>query len=263
MCIATSVGKKGKNGKSDVKTIQMLLNLNLHRLIPLAPLAEDGGIGDKTIFAITEFQRRNLNTPNPDGKVDPIGKTLTALQSGMPDGFTKEKLAAIFINAKPELIEKFFNPLLVKMNDNGITTLLRKAHFLAQIGHESGELRFTEEIASGAAYEGRADLGNTETGDGVRFKGRGLIQLTGRANYQAYGDARGKDYVTPENYKLIATDADLAVDVACWFWNEHNLNDKADKDDLNGITKTINGGFNGLEDRKKKLKRAKFFLKIS
>ena len=263
MCLVSSVGKKGNNARTDVKTIQILLNLNLYQLIPLASLSEDGGIGDKTIGAITEFQKRIMRTPAPDGKVDPNGKTLTALQTGMPEGFTKEKLAGIFINAKWELIDRFFNSLLTKMNDNGITTPLRRAHFLAQIGHESGELRYTEEIATGAAYEGRADLGNTETGDGVRFKGRGLIQLTGRANYQAYGDARKKDFVTPENYKQIATDPDLAVDVACWFWNEHSLNEKADKDDINGITQTINGGYNGLDDRKKKLKRAKFFLKIT
>ncbi len=68
------------------------------------------------------------------------------------------------------------------MNENGINTPLRRVHFFAQIGHESKELIYSEEIASGRAYEGRFDLGNTQPGDGVRFKGRGLIQITGRAN---------------------------------------------------------------------------------
>jgi putative chitinase len=134
------------------------------------------------------------------------------------------------------------------------------AHLLAQVGHESGDLRFSEEIASGAAYEGRADLGNTQPGDGPRFKGRGLIQLTGRANYTAFGRDRNRDFITPENYRLIATDPNLAVDVAGWFWVKHGLNAFADADNVREITRRINGGFNGLDDRTARLARAKFFL---
>ena len=141
----------------------------------------------------------------------------------------------------------------------GIDTPLRRAHFLAQIGHESGELRFTAEIASGEAYEGRRDLGNTEPGDGPRFKGRGLIQLTGRANYRAFGEALGMDFLTGDNPQRLATDPALAVEVACWFWRTRGLNTFADRDDAEGATRRINGGLNGLGDRLRQLTRARFF----
>ena len=121
---------------------------------------------------------------------------------------------------------------------------------------------YNEEVASGQAYEGRADLGNTETGDGKRFKGRGLIQLTGRANYQAYGEYKGQDFTTEDNMKRVATDPNLATDVAGWFWTESkSLNQLADIDDVNSITYKINGGYNGLAERKAHLARAKFFLR--
>src|ERR1700722_5844619 len=79
------------------------------------------------------------------------------------------------------------------MKEGSINTCPRKSAFLAQIAHESGQLVYMEELASGAAYEGRKDLGNTHKGDGKRFKGRGPIQLTGRANYRAAGKALGLD----------------------------------------------------------------------
>ena len=147
------------------------------------------------------------------------------------------------------------------MPANGIDTPLRCMHFLAQIGHESAGFRYTEEIASGEAYEGRADLGNTQPGDGVRFKGRGLIQLTGRANYAAYGKAIGVDLVDTDAYETLATDPERAVDVACWFWSTHGLNALADADDIEAVTRRINGGLNGLDDRKAYLHRARFFVR--
>jgi len=262
MCITLSVGDKGKNRRNDVLTIQILLNLNLHRLIPYSPSPQDGKINDQTTAMIQEFQIRIMNMAKPDRKVDPRGKTLAALREGIPDAFSQEKLQGIMINATEATVKKYFSPLQVKMPANEINTPMRTAHFLAQLGHESGEFRYSEEIASGAAYEGRKDLGNTQKGDGKRFKGRGLIQLTGRANYKAYGDATGKDFTTDDTAKLIATDAELAVDVSCWFWKTHKLNSLADADNVTAITKRINGGYNGLEDRKAKLVRAKFFLKV-
>src|SRR5512134_1807593 len=108
----------------------------------------------------------------------------------MPAGFTREKLWAIMIEAVEAQLDRYFEPLAEAMPANDINTPLRIAHFLAQLGHESGDLRYSEELASGIAYEGRLDLGNTQPGDGMRFKGRGLIQLTGRANYTRYGQAR-------------------------------------------------------------------------
>lgn len=142
----------------------------------------------------------------------------------------------------------------------GITTNLRMAHFLAQIAHESGELRYTQELASGKAYEGRKDLGNTHVGDGVRFKGRGLIQITGRANYEAYKKFCGYDVVArPELLEKPLG----AVRSAMWYWREHGLNGLADKDSLESVTKRINGGYNGLESRRKYLRRAKVALGLN
>lgn len=138
-----------------------------------------------------------------------------------------------------------------------INTPLRQAHFIAQILHESGSFRYREEIASGAAYEGRKDLGNTKKGDGKRFKGRGLIQLTGRANYEAYGKSLGRESEILSNPKLVAEEDELNVDVAGWFWDRAKLNALADKDDLKAITRRINGGYTGLADRKAFLERAK------
>lgn len=140
------------------------------------------------------------------------------------------------------------------MTKAGINTPLRKAHFLAQVLHESGGFIYKEEIASGKAYEGRADLGNTQPGDGVRFKGRGWIQLTGRANYRKFGAMIGVDL---ENKPLLAATEENAAKLACAYWTDRKLNEKADADDLVGITKRINGGTNGLDDRRAKLASAK------
>ena len=154
--------------------------------------------------------------------------------------------------------ERFTEPILECWNKYSIDTPLRRAHWLAQIGHESGQLHYTEEIASGAAYEGRGDLGNISLGDGRRFKGRGLIQLTGRANYTRYNAFVAPDVVShPE---LIATDATLAADVAGWFWSQAGLNTWADRDDIRTITRRINGGYNGFQDRVQLLEQAKTAL---
>lgn len=135
-----------------------------------------------------------------------------------------------------------------------IDTGLRIAHFIAQICHESAGLRTTEEFASGEAYEGRADLGNVRPGDGVRFKGRGLIQLTGRANYTRYGRILGVDLVAcPE----LAAEPVLSLRIACTYWTDRKINPPADRDDLIAVTRLINGGLNGLADRRRRLRRAR------
>jgi len=125
--------------------------------------------------------------------------------------------------------------------------------FLAQIGHESAELRYTEELASGSAYEGRKDLGNTQPGDGVRYKGRGLIQLTGRSNYALCGLAL--DLPLLDQPQLLAGYSPATLS-AGWFWNNNNLNSYCDKGDFIGLTKRINGGTNGLASRQAYLDRA-------
>ena len=136
----------------------------------------------------------------------------------------------------------------------GIDTMLRAAHFLAQICMESDGFCTAVEYASGAAYEGRRDLGNTQPGDGVRFKGRGLIMITGRANYARYGHLLNLPLLeTP----ALAADPVHAVAIAIEFWTAHGLNTFADKDDIRSITRRINGGLNGLLARQLYLTRAK------
>lgn len=256
MCIRSSVGAGGKNLRDDVRTVQLLLNMHHAQIV--GPLVPDGVCGPTTIAAIQQFQHGVIGGKDAAGIVTPDGTTLIALRSSMPPGFTEEKLQGILIHASAANCTHFFAPMLAAMQSAQINTPLRQAHFLAQVGHESAELRYTEELASGAAYEGRKDLGNTQKGDGIRFKGRGLIQLTGRTNYIAFGKSVSQDLLAhPE---VVSTDARLAVDVATWFWTQHDLNPLADADDIVTITHRINGGENGLADRKEKLARAKWFL---
>ena len=138
-----------------------------------------------------------------------------------------------------------------------LSTPLRQAHFLAQLAHESAGFTTTEEFASGSAYEGRKDLGNIYKGDGVKYKGRGLIQLTGRSNYKTLGDQLGVDFV--DDPKL-AGQFPYAALTAALFWKNKKLNSYADKDNIKEITRRINGGYNGLADRERYLERAKSAL---
>lgn len=132
----------------------------------------------------------------------------------------------------------------------------REAMFLAQVAHESDRFRALEEYASGQRYEGRRDLGNIRLGDGRRFKGRGLIQLTGRDNYAAYSAfAYGDPNYLLEYPEVVALLPDAAR-AAGWFWGSRNLNDLADVGDFRQVTRRINGGLNGWEDRLRLYQRA-------
>ena len=126
---------------------------------------------------------------------------------------------------------------------------------IAQLAHESAGFKYSEEIASGAAYEGRRDLGNTQPGDGTRFKGRGYIQLTGRANYDAAGKSLGLDLV---NKPELAAKPENAARIAAWYWSSRGLNKHADGSQagFDQITRRINGGFNGKADRDQYFHRA-------
>lgn len=142
----------------------------------------------------------------------------------------------------------------------GIDTPLRLCHFMSQLAHESAHFTVTREFASGAAYEGRKDLGNTQPGDGVRFRGRGLIQTTGRANYkEATGDIQKMNPAAPD---FVANNTALeefpwALLAGISYWRRRNINVPADNDDILKVTKMINGGTNGLADRKRYLTIAK------
>lgn len=140
----------------------------------------------------------------------------------------------------------FLAPLNAAMEEFDINTRGRRQSFLAQVGHESGQLLYVRELASGAAYEGRKDLGNTQPGDGIRFKGRGLIQVTGRANYTACMMALDIDCV---KQPALLEQPMNAARSAGWFWKTHGLNALADAGDQRAVTRRINGGYNGLADR--------------
>ncbi|QAY85412.1 glycoside hydrolase family 19 protein [Pseudomonas arsenicoxydans] len=126
----------------------------------------------------------------------------------------------------------------------------RVAAFITQIGHESGQLVYVREIwgptTAQKKYEGRADLGNTVVGDGFKYRGRGLIQVTGRANYAACGEALGLDLV---NHPELLEQPQYACMSAAWFWATKGLNTLADAGDFERITRRINGGLNGQADR--------------
>ena len=163
-------------------------------------------------------------------------------------------LAVIMPQAKAANIERFWEHLNSAMEEFLINSPARQAAFLAQIGHESGQFRYSEEIASGAAYEGRADLGNTEVGDGKRYKGRGLIQITGRANYAACGEALGLDLIGEPS---LLQEPENACRSAAWYWKSRRLNELADVGNFERITRKINGGLNGQADRLILWERAK------
>ena len=156
--------------------------------------------------------------------------------------------------------EKFLPYLNKYAQEFEINTPLRWAHYLAQIAHESGELRYTKEIASGKAYEGRKDLGNTHKGDGVKYKGRGLIQITGRANYSKYAGYCGYDVV--EKPGLLEQPLG-ATRSSMWIFDTFGCNELADEDNLKAIRRKINGGYKGLDKCEEYLKRSKRALNIS
>lgn len=151
-----------------------------------------------------------------------------------------------------KLADMFSAPLTAAMEEFGIDTPQRQASFIAQIAHESLQLRFTREMwgptPAQRGYEGCADLGNTYPGDGFRYRGRGLIQVTGRANYRTCGAMLGFDLL---NFPELLEGPTLAARSAAWFWQKRGLNVLADKDDQVGICKRINGGTNGLAERLK------------
>lgn len=174
--------------------------------------------------------------------------------------FTKDQLITIMPYSKKR-VDKFVDPINQTLNQFRIdVTKIRMAMFIAQIAHESGELRYVRELASGKAYEGRKDLGNTSPGDGVKYKGHGLIQITGKNNHDLCGKALNLDLIT--NPELLEEPLYAALS-AGWFWDIYkNLNPIADSGDFIKITKRINGGTNGLADRQMYFDRAKTILGI-
>lgn len=182
-----------------------------------------------------------------------------AAQAAPGGGITVDQLRAIMPNLSAAKAAEYLPLLNAAMAEAQINTPQRQAAFLAQVAHESAQLRYFEELASGAAYEGRKDLGNTQPGDGRRFKGRGPIQLTGRANYRAAGQALGLDL---EGNPKMAAQPDVGFRTAGWFWNKKDLNTLADSGNFREITRRVNGGYNGMADRERYYAAAKKALGI-
>jgi putative chitinase len=230
------------------------------------------------LFAVAAFAAKPLAAEDPYGggggggggmMMPPKGGMMPPKGGMMPpkDGMnggtnmggtiSNAQLAKIMPGASAAKIAQYAPYLNQAMQQAGINTPARQAAFLAQLGHESGSFKYMQELASGKAYEGRKDLGNTQPGDGVKYKGRGPIQITGRANYAAAGKALGIDLI---NHPELAATPQVGFQTAAWYWNTHNLNQYADKNTQAGfdkITKIINGGYNGKADRDARWNTAK------
>lgn len=139
----------------------------------------------------------------------------------------------------------------------GICNKDRMCAFLATIIHESGCFKYKKELASGKAYEGRKDLGNTEAGDGVKYKGRGYIQITGRANYQKVQEALKVPCI--EKPELLES-YPLCMIASLWWWHMNGCNQLADKGSIELVTRRVNGGYNGITERKKYYELAKLYV---
>jgi putative chitinase len=170
---------------------------------------------------------------------------------------TSELLKKLCPTSKRTIIDGVSKYLTQYSDAYELNTKLRMAHFLAQAAHESAHFGTLTEYATGQAYEGRKDLGNTQQGDGVRFKGRGIFQVTGRANYKKYGDKIGVDLVSNP---ALAADPENSVRTALEYWKDHGLNVLADQDMIKAITRKINGGYNGLDERLSYLVKVKLLL---
>lgn len=170
---------------------------------------------------------------------------------------TASMLRQIAPDAEGALLEQLASAMVATLPLYGIDTPLRVAHFVAQAAQETDGFATLEEYGTTnyfRRYDGRKDLGNTEPGDGARYHGRGVFQLTGRANYRSVGKSLGVDL---EGCPELAADPALSVRIACDYWKARGINAMADADDLQGVTRKINGGLNGLADRRAYLDRAR------
>ena len=178
-----------------------------------------------------------------------------AAQPGL--AVTRERLLRLAPSANTAIVAGLAERFDKLAEDHDVTTRLRLCHFLAQAAHETDSFRTLEEYGGPAyfiRYEGRRDLGNTQTGDGARYHGRGIFQLTGRANYRRFGRIVGIDLeAEPERAK----EPETSLRVALAYWSERAINTAADADDIERVTKLINGGRNGLAERRRYLAKAK------
>ncbi len=170
---------------------------------------------------------------------------------------TRERLLRLAPAANPTIVAGIAERFDELADDHDIATPQRICHFLAQAAHETDGFRTLEEYggpAYFARYEGRRDLGNVQTGDGIRYHGRGIFQLTGRANYRRLSQLLGVDL---EGRPERAKEPEISLRVAFAYWTERAINPAADADDVERVTKLINGGRNGLAERRRYLEKAR------
>lgn len=268
--------KKGSSG-NDVIRIQKALKEE-----GLFSGKADGVFGSQTEAAVKAFQLKSGLTS--DGVVGMATWDLLfsspASQVGLvevnrPFIITPDHLASIAGKSTPLMtgLSEWINKTCPIYD---IDTPQEYAHFLAQACHETDHFKTLKEYASGQAYEKRTDLGNNYPGDGVRFKGRGIFQTTGRSNYLQLGIIKGKRDLFINSPELLEH-PEYAVWSACEYWKSRNLNDTANHPDSDVLKKkykgkvinvspvefisiTINGGYNGMEDRKNLYEKAKRIL---
>ena len=208
----------------------------------------DGDFGKITVAVTKEFQKEH--GLEVDGKVGPDTRALAAkleneLEEPLPagGGLTPELLKTIFSATKADQRNRFLAPLNLFLPQYGIKSKHCIAAFLATAGVETDYLRTTIEYASGRDYEGRRDLGNIKPGDGMRFKGRGVFQTTGRYNYKKVTEAtRARLGIDFEKEPHRLAEIDIAVESACIFWRDNELTRWADKPDFFGVCGKVNRG---------------------
>lgn len=208
-----------------------------------------------------------INIPDRETAADQRQRTALTTEI-IPAGagvafLTTQQLCVIVPDLSPAKAAALIESINQAMQEASINTPARQAAFLAQIAHETGGFQWFHELGADAyfkKYDGREDLGNTEPGDGARYKGRGFIQITGRTNYTKAGEALGLDLV---HEPQLAETPSAAARVAAWFWRSHDLNGLADKEDFLTITRRINGGLTGIEDRQAYYERAKGALGVA
>jgi len=234
---------------AEQKQVEEAIKLSPEQEVIADDATEKGyGINESTSAGLSGQSQSSPAVRNNDGNNTPQNNEDNSAVSNASNSEKIEECGNIKLKEPPQVV-------IQAMRKWGITTPLQKAHFLAQCAHESGNFIYTKEIwgpsATQQRYEGRKDLGNLQAGDGFRYAGRGYIQLTGRANYSQFRKGVSDDVV--ENSTLV--EKKYVAETACWFWRTRKLNEAAVDDSmgtLKYITKRINGGYNGLEDRKQK-----------
>lgn len=239
----------------EVRTLQRLL------AVVGFPTTVDGKFGPQTAEALRGFQRAARVSPTGAFGATTMGALGERLQSR---GLTTSDIVSVMGpsstatgQANAQAWTRYMNTALQEFD---VTTPQRQGHFLAQVLHETDGFRTLVEYDNGWRYSGRADLGNRPgTDDGPRYRGRGAIQLTGRDNYAAASLALGVDYLArPE----LAASPEHAFRIAGWFWSSRDINRLADRDDLEGVTRAVNGGLNGYAQRREYLQRARHVFRF-